>query len=266
MPTGVALCGRDVDSHDLDDAILRAIVYADVFDYPLTSGEIHHYLIGHPASASAIEERLARAGGLRERLGSISPFWFLPGREDLVSVRQEREAFARRLWPAACRYSQWIAAVPFVRMVALTGSLAMNNVSSPHDDIDLLIVTQHSRVWLARGLIALLVHLARRRGAYLCPNYILSERSLELGDHPAGFVRPQHGPVRVPGAAIQRHALPVRDEATAQGSRRAAPGNRAGQPPGSAASRLRRPVGQSLIWYRIVAQSIRTSLRICAIY
>ena len=171
-----------VDSRDLDEAILRTMVYADLFDYPLTDVEIHRYLIGCPASASAVEDRLTHLDGLQKRVGFIAPYWFLAGRERLVSVRQKREAFAKELLPEARRYGRQIAAVPFVQMVALTGALAMNNVTDLHDDIDFMIITQSDRVWLTRGLVALLVHLARRRGVHLCPNYILSERSLELGE------------------------------------------------------------------------------------
>jgi hypothetical protein len=67
-------------------------------------------------------------------------------------------------------------------MVSITGSLAMNNVSDPQDDIDLLIVTARNRVWLARGLVILVVHLARRFGLELCPNYLMAEHQLELGE------------------------------------------------------------------------------------
>jgi hypothetical protein len=67
-------------------------------------------------------------------------------------------------------------------MVSITGSLAMNNVSSPHDDIDLLIVATENRVWLARGLAILIVHLARRYGVELCPNYVIAEHRLGLGE------------------------------------------------------------------------------------
>jgi hypothetical protein len=76
-----------------------------------------------------------------------------------------------------------IAGLPFVRMVAVTGALAMNNVH-PGDDIDYFIVTRPGRLWLCRGIIiAFIVKPAARRGEVLCPNYLLSERSLAFDRH-----------------------------------------------------------------------------------
>ncbi len=168
--------------HDVADAVLYTLVYADLFDYPLRSEEIHRYLTGYAAPLTVVEEHLHQNGRLGEQLGSAAPFWFLAGRESLVGLRRQREAFSLVLWQEAERYGRLIAAVPFVRMVSVTGSLAMNNVSSPHDDIDLLIVAAENRVWLARGLTILIVHLARNFGVELCPNYVIAEHRLELGE------------------------------------------------------------------------------------
>jgi hypothetical protein len=168
--------------HDVAQAILYTLVYADLFDYPLRTEEIHRYLTGYAAPLAVVEEHLQQNGRLAEHLGSSAPFWFLAGREHLVGLRRQREAFSLVLWEQAKRYGRLIAAVPFVRMVSITGSLAMNNVSDSHDDIDLLIVTAENRVWLARGLTILIVHLARTLGVELCPNYVIAEHKLELGE------------------------------------------------------------------------------------
>jgi hypothetical protein len=169
-------------NHDLTQAILHTIVYADLFDYPLRVNEIHRYLIGYPASLAMVEKRLQQDSQLAERLTSQPPFWLLRGREHLAGLRREREAFSQVLWQRAKRYARLVAAVPFVRMVSVTGSLAMNNVISPRDDIDLMIVTAGNRVWLARGLVILIVHLARRSGVEICPNYVVAENHLELDE------------------------------------------------------------------------------------
>jgi len=166
--------------HDVADAILYTLVYADLFDYPMSVPEIHRYLTCHSASLAAIEEALAQNVRLTRSCASRASFWFLEGREHLVGLRQEREAFCHLLRRQAKRYAHLAAAVPFVRMVGLTGSLAMNNARGPRDDIDFLIIAAPGRVWLARGLIILIVHLARRLGVEVCPNYVMADHCLEL--------------------------------------------------------------------------------------
>lgn len=168
--------------HDLADAILHTVVYADLFDYPLRIEEIHRYLTGNSAPLTTVEKHLEQSGRLDGHLASAPPFWFLAGREHLGGLRREREAFSRVLWQRAKRYGRLVAAIPFVRMVSITGSLAVNNVSGPKDDIDLLIVTARNRVWLARGLVILIVHLARKSGVVICPNYVIVEHRLEIGE------------------------------------------------------------------------------------
>jgi hypothetical protein len=164
------------------EGILHAVIYADLFDYPLTCEEIHRYLPVHRIPLSVVEEQVASNRQLGERLSSSPPYWFLAGRDHLVEVRQEREAFSRDLWPLAWRHAHSMACMPFVRLVALTGSLTMNNVTSSGDDVDFLIVARPGRVWLARALVILVVHLAERTGLELCPNYVLAEHTLQLGE------------------------------------------------------------------------------------
>jgi hypothetical protein len=166
----------------MEEAILHTLVYADLFDYPLTTPEIHRYLTGRRASLPEVEEYLAQKGPTDGRFASIPPYWYLDRRHQLVRLRREREAFSQALWPQAKRYGRLMAAVPFVRMVAITGSLAMNNVSDEQDDIDFLIATVRNRVWLARGIVILVVHLAQQHGLELCPNYVIAEHQLQLGE------------------------------------------------------------------------------------
>lgn len=167
----------------LETAVWRTIVYADVFDYPLTLADIHFFLEGVAAPPAALEKVLTNGRLLPDHLVYRPPYYTLPGREDIRQIRQRREALSQALWPAAVRYGQLIASLPFVRLVAVTGSLAVNNVDERLGaDIDYLIVTQNGRVWLSRAFIITIVRLAARRGYTLCPNYILAETALTFPD------------------------------------------------------------------------------------
>ena len=162
---------------DLDNAILRTAAYADVFDYPLTTLEMHHYLMNFRASFEAVEQVLLEGKLLRFSAG----YYTLPGREALAGVRQRRELTADPLWSQAVYYGGVIANLPFVRMVAVTGSLAMNNVESD-PDIDYLIVTAPRWLWLTRALVLTVARRAAMRRVRICPNYLVTEEALVFPD------------------------------------------------------------------------------------
>jgi hypothetical protein len=168
-------------TNEPDDAILRTLLYADVFDYPLTLAEIHHYLIATPASAAVapevIEAALQSSPRLAGQVTRVNGYVTLRDREAIGALRDERRQHSARLWDHARRWGYRLGCLPFVRMVAVTGALAVDN-SPPDDDIDFLLVTTPGRVWLARGLAVILVRLARRRGVGLCPNYVLARSAL----------------------------------------------------------------------------------------
>ena len=171
----------------IKQAILWTVAYADIFDYPLTLDEIHWYLWGLSASREEVEDALHRCGLCPAHLSHMTPdtrdlnggYYTLPGRESIVALRRYRESIAAGLWRKAWTYAHRIAQLPFVRMVALTGSLAVGNVQ-PGADIDYLIVTEHGRLWLCRAAVIALGMWANRQGDIVCPNYFLSERALAV--------------------------------------------------------------------------------------
>ncbi|HEY3059833.1 MAG TPA: hypothetical protein VGL99_12740 [Chloroflexota bacterium] len=162
----------------MERAIVQTVAYADVFDYPLTADELQRYLIGVSASRAAVRSALANGRLVPEQVRHNGRYFTLAGREAAIDIRRERAAISAELWRRAVRYGRLIGNLPFVRMVAVTGALAMDNVAD--GDIDYLIVTEPERLWLCRALVVGVVKLAARRGVTLCPNYFLSERALVL--------------------------------------------------------------------------------------
>jgi hypothetical protein len=163
----------------IEGAILRSVSYADVFDYALTLDELHRYLIYESISLDELRETLASSDWLAARVTQVEGVCVLVGREGLAAQRRTRAESSAQLWIEARRWGRRLAHLPFVRMAAVTGALAVNN-STAGDDIDFLLVTAPGRVWLARAFAIILVRLARLAQIKLCPNYVLAESALEL--------------------------------------------------------------------------------------
>ena len=162
----------------LERAIVQTVAYSDVFDYPLTAEEIQRYLIGVTASRGLVRAALGAGRLVPSTLTRTGRYYSLPGREAAVEMRRIRARSAVDFWKRAVRYGHLIGNLPFVRMVAVTGALAMDNVAD--GDIDYLVITEPGRLWLCRAVVVGLVRTAALRGTELCPNYFLSERALEL--------------------------------------------------------------------------------------
>lgn len=156
----------------LENAILEALVYSDIFEYPLTAGELHRFLI-KPASRHAVEECAAGMKDVNCRAG----YYYLAGRGEIVEIRKRREDASHEVLKRAIVYGHILAAFPFIRMVAVTGSLAVLNLSK-NPDMDFMLVTAHGRVWTARAFAIILGRIARFFGDTMCPNIIVSERML----------------------------------------------------------------------------------------
>lgn len=171
-----------IDPDALESAILKTLLYSDLFDYPLTPEEVAHYLIGIPSTADEVRACLASTRGLAERVVEVNGYLALRGREALIARRCDRALTSDQLWRHAQRFVRALRLLPFVRMIAITGALAMHN-SAAGDDIDVLIVTAPDRVWLTRACAVALVYVGKLFGDTLCPNYVISERALTLDKH-----------------------------------------------------------------------------------
>ncbi len=161
----------------LKPAILSALAYSDIFDYPLRLDELHRYL-----TISASIEELTEYMDHCDCVESKDGYYFLASRSAIVGIRKQREANSRKAFDRAIFYGRILGTLPFVRMVTLTGSLAMLNLSK-NPDMDFMLVAKHGRVWTARAFAILLGKIARLFGDTICPNLIVSECALEWPLH-----------------------------------------------------------------------------------
>jgi hypothetical protein len=154
-----------------------ALIYADIFDYPLTNEEMNRYAINSQYIP----------GALALKPVSSQQYHHLPGRESLVAQRTKRERISQKKLLKSQIIADKLARLPTILGIFVTGNLAMNNAAN-HDDIDLLIITKSNRLWISRLLITLYLEITgiRRRpnqtktSDHICANMYLDETVLTM--------------------------------------------------------------------------------------
>ncbi|MBV9570689.1 MAG: hypothetical protein JO056_05565 [Alphaproteobacteria bacterium] len=166
--------GRASTLHSLERAIYSTLAYRDIFQFPLTASEIHRYLHGRTASQDEVAVRIATGLLRRNYLDSDGLYFALRGRGDLFPIRHARTKMSAQQRPTALRMARFLANLPNVRMVALTGSLAAGNFSAGAD-IDFLLLTDAGTMWRTRALCRVFALANKNFGNGLfCPNMFLS--------------------------------------------------------------------------------------------
>ncbi len=177
-PTGhdVEASSPHLDDHEI--AIVRSVLYASLFDYPLTLAELRQTLIESAQTPSGIKAAFARSADLRAIIEVRDGFFFPAGQGHLVDERRRREAHSRRFLERHRRLLSLVSAMPYVRMVALSGSLAHLNLGRD-GDLDLFIVTRGRRVWSVTVAVVVLAKLLGLRRT-LCANFVIADSRLRL--------------------------------------------------------------------------------------
>ena len=167
-----------IPTRDQELAVLRSVIYASLFDYPLTLAQLESSLVGVRADAAAIASWWRESDLLIATVGQRDGFYFPIGRADLVTTRARRESLSREMLARDRRILSFVASMPFVRMVALSGSLAHLNAERSAD-LDLFVITAPHRVWSVTVATVVLSKVLGWRKR-VCMNYVISERAMAI--------------------------------------------------------------------------------------
>lgn len=166
------------DLSDDEGAIARSVLYAALFDYPLTLAQLRRTLIGSTQTPSQILATLRTSVALGEIVAQADGYFFPTGRRDLIDVRRSRESRSRGFLESHALLLRTIAALPYVRMLALSGSVAHLNLEQG-GDLDIFLVTRGRRVWSTTVIVVLLAKLLGRRRT-LCANFVVADSALHF--------------------------------------------------------------------------------------
>jgi hypothetical protein len=159
-------------------AIARSVIYASLFEYPLTPAQLHQTLLESDQSLSEILSTFASSTPLQAVVGYRDGFFFPAGCDGLIDERRRREARSRTFLERHRRFLALVFAMPYTRLVALSGSIAHMNLE-PDGDLDLFIVTRQGHVWSVTVAILLLAKIMRRRRS-VCVNFVIADSHLCL--------------------------------------------------------------------------------------
>jgi D-beta-D-heptose 7-phosphate kinase/D-beta-D-heptose 1-phosphate adenosyltransferase len=164
-------------------AILKTLLYADIFNYPLTQKEIFRFLIAE----EKIEENLVRATlkKLKSLIGFSKNYYFILGKKKLVQKRLEKEKISAVKLKKAKKIIDSLSFIPSVKFIGISGGLSMKNTNK-EDDIDIFVITEKNLLWTTRFLlVVLLIFLGvyRKRNSKdtkdkICLNMIVTEDSI----------------------------------------------------------------------------------------
>jgi hypothetical protein len=172
--------------------ILSTIIYYDILNYPLTAFELWQYLTVPGGDATEKDEcvlgdviEALNGEEIKKYIEEFRGFYFLKGRKNLVARRIQNDKNSIAKFKIAGRVAWWLRLVPFVRMIAVTGTLAMKNPEIG-SDIDFFVVLEKGRIFTGRLLVTTMVHILgkRRYGKNIknriCLNYFITTGSFEI--------------------------------------------------------------------------------------
>jgi hypothetical protein len=159
-------------------AIARSVMYASLFDYPLTLAQLRQTLIESAQTPTEILAVYEHSVALQAAIEHRDGFFFPAGRSDLIAERRRREGRSRRFLARHRPLLRLIALVPYVRLVALSGSVAHMNLDGA-GDLDLFVVTRGRHVWSVTVAIVVLAKLMGQRRT-LCANFVVADTALKF--------------------------------------------------------------------------------------
>lgn len=168
---------------ELQTAIIKTIIFFDLFSHPLTAYELWRYL-NIEVSFEDLESE-SRSLFKKGLLAMENGFYFLPGKAGLIKVRHDRYHFTNRKIKIALRAVRLFKIIPTVKFVALSNLIGRHNLRDA-SDIDIFIIAKKNRVWLTRFFCAGLMKILRRRPTpsskrdKICLSFYIDEDHLDL--------------------------------------------------------------------------------------
>lgn len=169
--------------NEIRQSIIKTVLYSDIFDYPLTYGQIWKYLLSPKKIKRINFEEVLK--DFKSPIMQKEGWYFLKGREKIIKKRTGRKRESERKLTIARNVTRILSIVPSVLLIGVSGGVSLHNADK-NDDIDLFVITKENSLWQTRLLLVLLLkimgkHRSRRDVKVkdkICLNMLVSEKDL----------------------------------------------------------------------------------------
>jgi len=175
----------------LEHSIYDTVRFFDLYDMPVTATQIWQNLVvahshdEHHVLLREVQHTVVSSEFLHEKIEMQWGYIALRGRLGLIPTRLRRHAIAQDKWKIVQVCAKYLACVPFVRSLAGSGSLAVDNTKYS-SDLDMFVVVEEGRIWTARLFLLFVSGILGRRRVYgeayapdmLCLNHYITTTSL----------------------------------------------------------------------------------------
>ncbi len=159
-------------------SIIKALLYSDIFKYPLKKEEIFQRLGVVNNDISSIQDQLNNLVQLK----------FIHQKDEFYSVnaiehterRIKGNIIAEKNFSKAFEIANLISKFPYIKAVFVSGSLSKNFMDEK-SDIDFFIITEKNRMWIGRTLLILYKKIILLNNKeHFCLNYFIDTDHLEI--------------------------------------------------------------------------------------
>jgi predicted nucleotidyltransferase len=159
--------------------ILATLSYFDLFDYPLTQTELVQFskiTYDHAEFTDALRNLL-----MENWIYKFDEFYLLREDYSLVQRRRKGNLKAKTMLKTAEKIAAFLSSFPFVKGIAVSGSLS-KNYADEESDIDFFIITEKNKLWLARTFMHVFKKIAFlfNKEDLFCMNYYVDESMLQI--------------------------------------------------------------------------------------
>lgn len=157
--------------------ILRLLIYYDIFDHLLSEQElIKDCALGN--NNQLVLKKLIDKG----LIFKSDKYYGIRKDNNLFEKRKRGELNTQNAMGHAIKMGKLISRFPYVRAVALSGSISKSYMDS-YKDVDYFIITKPKRLWLARISLVLYKKIFLLNSfRFFCLNYFIDEHNLEMED------------------------------------------------------------------------------------